>query len=730
MGDVIQALLCQVDNAAALNAAGVGAYASMGPPTLPAATLADLALLTVVSPEPVQLRGESILNTLEQFLLKWHPQYCLYVLPDGTIRVRSIFALTPEAVALPAVDGTGADVDWPGLSVDLSGCYTAWQIQGLDIQSATLSTAQGTLWGKGAGPSGSPKSGWTAAQEAAWTILDFLQPKGASDDGALSSVTSTSASVHSDYATAHWVLNFWNGADVQGWIWFFNLSAAGVDIYEIRQITSCTALTAGGSATVTWDAGQPLNSTTYTRYRIVGQATPQSLVSRKFFVREPAGGLTGTATWVGSHLYPRNSKGMPVANNSRVFQVFYPYAFVQWSRTGAYPWFEVPVPVQVDPLDGSIVLAQPAVQLSAGLAGTTSALSVGYPSSTQNGLYYNVQAVVPYNRGGLSARAPASGFAGTAYTKYGLRRTFVQRLDTFNWLGDQPSLVTLANEHLATVKEPTVTGTLNYYELPAGFDEFTPGFCLNISTTDGVTAVDGLDLPVRAASIRWHDSPDPVLYSASLRFNNRRRPFEGDSLYIHPALGRGTFGMHEDVVFGGVPGGVMGMNEYGKMTTASTPMAAAMQGYKGAARSAAEAGPPRGVSAMPGPDAFGMPMGQTPMGEHPMGQDVGSNQIGQAMAGFGASPDFGAPGPSPGWSPGRSGDPSHVMGRPEPRPAGTPAPHRDIQSAMLKKALQAHPDAGKEGGQPAPPTAPRPGGLAERRGRREDDSDPTIKGAD
>lgn len=607
VGDILKALLEQTDNATALDAAGIGNYVSLSPPALPAATLADLAAMTVVPNGGVQLRGESLLNTLEQWAIRWHPQYCSWIDPaDGTIRYQSIFALTPQAVALPGADGSGADVDWPNLVVDISDCYTAWQITGLDIQSTTLRTVDGTLWGKGAGPGGSPKSGWTAAQETAWTIADFISPKNASDYGALSSVTSASATVTSDQATTHWAANFWNGTDVQGWVWLQDLSASGIDIYENRQITSCTALTAGGSATITWDSSVPLNSTAYTRYAIKGNATPQSLVGREFYVREPATGATGRDTFVGSHLVVRNSKGMPVANNSRVINVFYAYAFVQWSRDGAYPYFELPLNVQINPLHGSIILTEPAVLKSAALAGASSVLANRYPTTFAEGLYYNVECVVAYNRGALSARAPSSGFSGTAFTTYGLERVFPHRIDTFNWLGDQPSLVLLAEEHLKTVQDATVIGTLNFYELPT-FDVFRPGFCLNVSVSGSSTPLDGLDLPVRAATIRWHDSPDPVLYSASLRFNNRHRPFEGDSLYIHPALGRNTFGMPNGNVFGAE---MMGMAQ----------IAAGM---------------------MQGNQFAGTPMGEHPMGQSPMGQDMGHNQIADAMSNFGGSSDVG-----------------------------------------------------------------------------------------
>lgn len=707
VGDVVAAILQQEANAAALAAAGVGAYTGLAPPTLPAATLADLAALSVVPNGPVRLAGESILNLLEQFILHYHSQYCLYVLPDGTIRVRSIFGLTPVAVALPASDGSGTGYDddvpngprWPEYTgPDCTGCFTAWEIRGLDIQTAYLSQVDGTL-----------KPAWSAADQSAWTIADFTQPRGAKDTGTASAVTSTSCTVASDQASAHWAADFWNGAAVGGWVYLDNLAGAGIDLYEFRQITSCTALSAGGTATITWDPAMPLASTGYTRYRIVGLNTPRALVGRDFHTREPSRSPTPPGndldlnTFVGSHFYPRNPKGMPVANASRTFTVFYPYAFVQWSPTGKWPYFEVPVNVQVNPKNGHITLAEPAVVKSCGLAGTTNLLTSRYPASAAEGLYHDVQVVIPYNRGSVAARAPASGYSGVAYTKYGIQRVFTQHRDEFTWAGDAPSMRALAAEHLATVRDPVVSGSLEWMELPTGFDALAPGFALSMGCSGATTPLDGLDLPVRGVSVRWHDE-GPTLYSASLRFSNLRRPFEGDDQYIHPALSGNTFGTPDGSVFGE---SMMGMALDVAASTPRSPLSGAI---------------PVGQA----------PAGEHPAGEHPMGADAGTNPIAAALAGSGgggvaAGAGMGdGPGDFAGWSPGKSGDPSHVMGRNPGGPTGPPLPpgyrapvdaaHPDSIMNMTSKAgAPIDPDSGDRPG--------RPGGLAERRGLRDDTQD-------
>jgi hypothetical protein len=589
VGDIVKAVLQQPTNAAALSASGVGAYTSLSPPTLPAATLADLAALAVVPPEAVQLAGDSILNRLEQFILRWHPQYCLYVLGDGTIRVRSIFGLPAHAVALPDSSGGGDDIEWPDYDgPDCTDCYTAWQVTGLDIQAAYLSQAEGTLskaWTTGAG-----------SNEALWTIRDFTQPRKAKDTGTCT-VTSTTATVASDQTTTTWGANYWNGPAVGGWIYLYYSAASGGivtdDIFELRQITSCTAMAAGTSATITWDSSLPISSTAYNRYRIVGINTPLGLVGREFHVREPATGKVDLDTFVGSHMYPVNPKGMPVANNSRVATVYYPYALVQWSSNNAYPYFEVPVGVQLNPLTGRIVLTEPAVLKSAQLAGTVGVLANHYPTTAAEGLYHDIQVVIPYNRGALTARSPTTSYSGTAFTKYGVQRVFVQHLDDFTWAGDRAALTLLAAEHLACVRDAVISGSISWRELPASFDCLTPGFCLNATMAGGTTPLDGLELPVRSCTVRWHDD-GPTLYSASMRFSNLKRPFQGDSLYIHPALGTSTFGTSEGVFGIGSMADVMG-------------------------------------EALKGTQFTNTPVGQDAMGQHPVGQDVTDNPIARSL---------------------------------------------------------------------------------------------------
>lgn len=613
VGQVVRALLEEVTNATSLDAAGVGAYVSLSPPTLPPETLADLAPLNVIPNEAIRLSGESILNPIEQFILKWHPQYAVWVEASGVIRVRSIFALPGVPVALPSSDGTGADIDWPSVKVSCRECFSSWSIRGLDIQTAYLSVHDGTL-----------TRGWTGALESAWTITDFLQPKDGADDGTASAVTSTSCTVASDHAPAHWITNYWSGGDAAGWIYLYNPAGAGLELYEMRPIISNTALSPGGTATINWDPSLPLSSTAYTRYRLISLATPKALVGRDWIVREPSTGKLGRETIVGAQMVPRSPRGMPVANASRAFNVFYPYAYVQWSRTGEWPWFEVPVNVQLDPIRGHIVLTEPAVVKSAGLAGTSSVLKRKYPTSFAEGLFYDLKVLIPYNRGSLDARAPATGEAGTAHTTYGITRNKLEHRDDFVWIGDSTSLALLAAERLRCVQDAVVEGNISWKELPDDFDPFVPGFSLNITASGSSTPLDGLDLPVRSCVIRWHDE-GPSLHTVSMRFSNLKRPFQGDTLYTHPALSQGGAWASGDDVWAAMPIGQEIYDTTGRVI-----------GYEGSSNTqnynaeAIESGKDF-QSGLAGQT----PAGQAPAGQAPVGQDATDTPIGRRLSGQG-----------------------------------------------------------------------------------------------
>lgn len=555
VGQIITNVLTSSINAASLTGLGVGNMTLAGSTyTLPAQTVTDLSLLTIVPPRPVQLSGEGILNVIESFLQQWHPQYTLYVQPDGTIRVISIFGRTAYTFTLPSGSSAAGDpvdaLTYTG--PDLSGCYTAVQVVGTDIAGAVLSFKDGTL-----------TRGGTAADLAAWTSDDFQTSTNAADDGTITATTSTSCTVHSNHATVHWVANYWNG--IGGVIVFYNLSIAGLGASDFRQITSCTALTAGGTASITWDSSLPLDTTAYNGYRIYATNTPRNLVDRQFLVTDPSTHATGLSTYIGSHMYPTFPFGFPFGNigkgSTAVSTVNFPAASVLWSPTGAWPWRELPVNLDLDPKNGAIILKLPAVFLSAALAGASAGLANGYPTTYAQGKFVDVNVVIPYNRGSLNARSPATSYSGTAFTNYGLQRVKVIALGTYNWKGNTASLTLLAHEILMTLQDAVTTGSIkiHYDAWTPTFDPLVLGYALNIVTPAGASPIDGLNLPVRSVTMEWPEE-GPDVHLVTFGFSNRHRAFEGDDLYIHPSFAATGWGqdLNYTVFIAGNIGGMEG----------------------------------------------------------------------------------------------------------------------------------------------------------------------------
>jgi hypothetical protein len=524
VGQIIASVLKVVPTATTLNALGIGAYTSLTPPTLPAQTVTDLAALTVVPPTPVLLQGQNVYNACVDLCRNWHPKYVLWMQPDGTIRATNLFTMTANAFVIPNEAGAADTVTWPTISRDTADCYTQVQIIGQSIVAAVCSLQAGTL-----------AIGWTSGQQSAWNITAFTQPTDSYDRGNLSSVTTSSCTVTSDFSTAFWATNFWTGR--QGYISLVNPAGTGIFITDTRFITSNGALTAGGSASVTWDSTTPLDSLSFTRYVIMGESSPEALVGRSFLIRDPNTGATGVSTYVGSHLELRFPFPTSFSNNTgygggaggltttAVANIF-------WSKDGNPPYISFPATIQVDQSLGGVIFTEPVVKPLA----PPNVLANGWPASFSQGLYFDVQVVVPYNRGGMVAQAPSSGFSGTAFSVDGISRVLTLPIPAFNYLNLTANMVTLANEYLAVFQDAIVEGSISYRTFPTAFNPLVFPYALSLTTTGTTNWFDGLNLPVRSVTLKWPQGSG-IQHQVDFQFSNRHRPFQGQDLYLRPLPG-------------------------------------------------------------------------------------------------------------------------------------------------------------------------------------------------
>src|SRR4051794_31839769 len=87
VGQILTDVLTSVANATNMNSYGLGNYTGLpSAPALPAATVADLAALTVIPPRPCYVQGEKFGDSLDGFLQKHAPNHRMWLKPDGTLR--------------------------------------------------------------------------------------------------------------------------------------------------------------------------------------------------------------------------------------------------------------------------------------------------------------------------------------------------------------------------------------------------------------------------------------------------------------------------------------------------------------------------------------------------------------------------------------------------------------------------------------------------------------------
>lgn len=522
LGTIFKRLLCIPDNAARLSAMGIGNYITLTPPTLPAATVADLLLLDVVPPKPVIFSGVGILNHMSQESAMWCPRFAMRIQPDGTIRFQDLFSLPRKTITVPTDFAAGDPVE-AAISESTGGCYTAWKYIGVNVQPALLSAVKGTL-----------AANWTMTDQTNWKYADFAEAKDRALKGDITALTSTSATIDPTSSTANFAANSLSA--IQAQIYLENLGGTGIDLFEWRPITTNTALSAGGTCTVSWDAALPLDGTGYTKFSLIAQAGGLNEVWRGYLVREPASGATGLSTFVGSRLMPRFPRPISFANNGKIESITTPVAKVLWSETWAEPYLEYPMACEIDRAIGGVRFTEPAVKPTV-TGGLDFLKTTGSPTNAAEGLPYDIQVIVPYNRGGIEARVPATGYQGTAYTVSGIERIMEIHADEWTWIGDKPDILKLADEHLRTVQDIVYDGGVGHFGLPSAFDVWSLGFAIDLvypgpSSTE-LARFD--NLPVRSITIDWQRVG--IDYHVTMTFSNLRRPFQGDSLYVHPSFG-------------------------------------------------------------------------------------------------------------------------------------------------------------------------------------------------
>lgn len=512
VGEILQDVLTMQDNADGLDAYGIGGYTSLGPPTLHAATLADLAAMTVIPPNPVRIGGECLLRSIVGFLGQWAPNHAMWVRPDGVIRFLDTRTPTEHVLTL---DDCGGRIEPPSVTRSVAECFQRVFVRGKAVALPKLLTLlNGGLvedFGYGALSN--------SAAKAAWTPEDALRDQDARSTGSCTCADTTHVVVTSDPGAQTWGANEWDQSQRRGRVYVSNSIATGVDQFFSSRVVANTAKTSGGTSTLTLET--PLPSLDFDAYVLYGLSSGASLVWRKYKAADP----TIAASLANRMTYP-----VPYVNagGSAATLVSYPQASVVWTLPGSDVPLEFFNPIVSIDLDaGTFLLGTP---------------TYNYNNAPPD----DVRILAAVNVGVLSATKPASGYEGTSHDVEGLEDTLTITLDSWRDPANQANVEAFAQDQLDSVKDAVIEGSVTIHDL------FVPGLAFGIGLSfdaDYDTGWETLNAPVTEVEVAWN-SRSASHYTTRVQYSTRRASCNA-SAYLQPErrAADGTLGVPEPMQY-------------------------------------------------------------------------------------------------------------------------------------------------------------------------------------
>lgn len=321
-----------------------------------------------------------------------------------------------------------------------------------------------------------------------------------------------------------WTSNYWDQTDSghHGLLVVRSDVITGYTQTYASRVVANTALSAGGTSTLTLDL--PLPATSYTSYQLYGTSGGSSVVWRRYKVTDP-----DTAARLANYFpYPvayRNAAGTSATLVST------PVGTVFYSPTGNPPYRQSGVGVTVDPTSGTILTSRPTA-----LVFSADGVTVVPPT--------DVQVFLPVHTGALETVYPVdiSGspqYTGTAYSALGIERTKTITVPSWRDLSNATNMALMAQEYLDSVKDVVYEGSVTYHGLLSA--ALTIGHQLNIDAYSYSTGWESINLPVVAVDLEYLERGGATHYQTTLSFTNRRAPFSG-ARFQRPAMTGQPFG--------------------------------------------------------------------------------------------------------------------------------------------------------------------------------------------
>lgn len=512
-GEIIRDALESPENAAALDARGLGNYVTLTPPTLPASTLADLAALTHRPPGGLTFGGERLLTAVDGAAQTWAPNHRFDVDPDGTFRFRDQRLFTDTLLTL------GTDpIDPTPLRRDLTPCYGRVVVKGQPV--AEVAQARLSLGHLTEAPFA--HSGLTVAQaKAAWRVSDFTR-QDAQDEGTCVCLSTTTVRLTSADAARFWAANFWDATSTgrRGALHLIDQAGATIAMFATRNVVSNAALTAGGTCDVVVDL--PLPHLDFDHYELRGLAGNAANVWRTY----------GLPAWLGAKAAKQTSVpyAFKLANGQAATMTTQPMGSVMWSGSGTPPYQEVAYPVSVDPGAGTVAFSTP-TWITAG----------NRPPS-------EVRAFVPYYSGLNTLVHPpdvsgAPQYEGTAHSVEGWAETLTVTSRGWRDPANRAQIQAYAEDLLDSVKDAVVEGVVVYKGLFSA--ALAPGLALSVGGDDNLAWASAA-LPVQECQLEWVTGPrEGLTHRTVMRCSNRRAALT-DAAYLLPDRTGLVFGSGRD----------------------------------------------------------------------------------------------------------------------------------------------------------------------------------------
>jgi hypothetical protein len=476
-------------------------------PALKSATLTDFGLMTTVPLTTVRVSGQRLWSQVLDLVRTFAPTYRLRILPDGTIRCTDTRTLAPRTLTI------GTDpIRIPRLSRDTSNCATAVRIRGRDdVEGMWFTLANGDL-----------EEDWTPVEEADWTWADFVRPTAGYSSGDITSMGTDTVTVDPDDGLLTWADNYW--APLLAHITLIDDAASGNIQYQItRRVIANTGFV------LTLDVDLP-PSPGYDRYQLLGVADGSQVHRRYTF----ASGRQDAASRIVTRFpFPVATASLGTGyDGAIVTSVPFGWNVKASSTLATGQVFPLQFDLFTDPGDDEvkIITAEPTCKPHT----PQSDLDIGGDVVTKPD---DIRVFVPVSKGPLEVRVPAAddspAFEGRAYDVDGLEFELTIDLDSWHYTGDLARAEAFAQDLLDSLKDPIISGAIEYVGFDATGVAASGIEAIKIAT---VAAFDDIDddlddvpLPVHSVEVRWNHAPgQPTTHTTVLNVNNRTFPYHGE----------------------------------------------------------------------------------------------------------------------------------------------------------------------------------------------------------